>query len=70
MEKFIRNVARNLGIKTKWITEILIDAVSKKFIASFDNFMEIFNNMIENGLWFEKDYYEWVIKEVKNLFQE
>ncbi|MEJ2251665.1 MAG: hypothetical protein P8Y97_18660 [Candidatus Lokiarchaeota archaeon] len=65
-----RDVARNLGIKTKWTTEVLIDAVSKDFITSFDSFMEIFDNMIENGLWLEKDYYEKVIKEVRNLFQE
>ncbi len=65
-----RDVARNLGIKTKWTTEGLIDAVSKDFISSFDSFMEIFDNMIEKGLWLEKDYYEKVIKQVRNLFQE
>ncbi|MEJ2249313.1 MAG: hypothetical protein P8Y97_06590 [Candidatus Lokiarchaeota archaeon] len=65
-----RDVARNLGIKTKWTTEVLIDAVSKDFITSFDSFMEIFDNMIENGLWLEKDYYEKILKKVRNLFQE
>ncbi len=65
-----RDVARNLGIKTKWTTEVPIDVVSKEFITSFDNFMEIFDNMIENGLWIEKDYYKKLIKEVRNLFQK
>lgn len=67
-DKKARDVAINLGIKTKWTTEVLVDAVSKNFITDFEDFKQIFNDMIENGLWIEKDYYKKLIKDVENKF--
>lgn len=62
-----RNIANSLGIKTKWTTEVLFDAILNKLILSIGEFEEILNSMIENGLWIEKDYYEKLIEKAKNL---
>jgi len=51
-------MAIELGITTKWTTDVLIDAVSEKLISSFDDLEQILNEMIDNGLWIEKDFYE------------
>jgi len=64
-----RDIAIELGINTKWTTEVLIEAVSKKLISSFDEFELILNALIENGLWIEKDFYGKLLEEVKNKFQ-
>jgi predicted nucleic acid-binding protein len=34
-----RDIAIKLGINTKWTTEVLIDAVSKNLISSFNDFV-------------------------------
>ncbi len=64
-----REVAIELGINTKWTTEVLIDAVSEKLISSFDDFERILNAMIDNGLWMEKDFYTKLLEEVKEKFK-
>jgi uncharacterized protein len=64
-----REIATELGISTKWITEVLIDAVSKKLISSYDDFKHVLNAMIENGLWIEKDFYENLLDDVNKKFK-
>ena len=64
-----RDIAIELGINTKWTTEVLIEAASKKLISSYDDFALILNAMIDNGLWIERDYYEKLLDEVKKIFQ-
>jgi len=64
-----RDMAIELGINTKWTTEVLIDAVSKKLISSFDDFERILNAMIDNGLWIEKDFYAKLLEEAKKKFK-
>ena len=62
-------MAIELGITTKWTTEVLIDAVSEKLISSFDDFEQILNAMIDNGLWIEKDFYVNLLEDVKKKFK-
>ena len=64
-----RDTAIELGITTKWTTEVLIDAVSEKLILSFNDFEQILNAMIDNGLWIEKDFYENLLEDVKKEFK-
>jgi len=64
-----RDIAIKLGINTKWTTEVLIDAVFKNLISSFNDFELILNAMIDNGLWLEKDFYSKLLEEVKKKFQ-
>ncbi|MFW9989415.1 MAG: hypothetical protein ACFFC3_12230 [Candidatus Odinarchaeota archaeon] len=63
-----RDIATELGITTKWTTEVLIDAVSEKIISSFDDFKRIVNTMIKNGLWIEKNFYNKLLEKVKKKF--
>ena len=63
-----RDIASNLGINTKWTTEVLIEAASKKVIPSYNNFIEILDAMIDNGLWIERDYYETLLDQAKDIF--
>jgi len=63
-----REIATKLGIITKWTTEVLTDAVSEKFISSFNEFEQILNAMIENGLWIERDFYTKLLNNIKKKF--
>ncbi len=68
-DKKARDIANKLGINTKWTTEVLIEAISRKLINSYNNFIEILDAMIDNGLWIEKDYYENLLENAKKIFQ-
>ena len=65
-----KEIAESMGIKTKWISEVLLEAVEKKFIKTYDEFKTIFDQMIEKGLWIRKLYYETVLSKVKYLVDE
>jgi len=59
--------AEEMGIKTKWITEVLIDAAEKKIIKKFQEFQKIFEMMIENGLWIKKEHYNKILLKAKEI---
>ncbi len=59
--------AEEMGIKTKWITEVLLDAAEKKIIKNFQEFQKIFEKMIENGLWIKKEHYNDIILKAKDI---
>lgn len=60
--------AANYGIKTKWITDVLLDAASKNLIKSFKEFKELLNLTVENGLWIEKDYLNKTLEDAERIF--
>ncbi|TFG19128.1 MAG: hypothetical protein EU529_16680 [Promethearchaeota archaeon] len=62
-----KDKAEEMGIKTKWITEVLLDAAEKKVIKDFQEFLKIFEKMIENGLWIKKEHYNKVIEKAKEV---
>ncbi len=60
--------AANFGIKTLWITDVLLDAASKNLIKSYKKFQELLDSMVENGLWIDKDYLKQTLKDAKKIF--
>lgn len=69
-DKKAKETAEELGINTKWITEILLEAVEKNFIKNFQEFKEIFESMIENGLWIEREHYKNIFTKAKEFLKE
>ena len=55
------------AIKTKWITEVLLDAAKNKIIKKFQEFQKIFEIMIENGLWIKKEHYNKILLKAKEI---
>jgi len=62
-----RKLAESKGIKTKWSTEVLIDALKKDIVKDYQEFKELLNEMIELGLWMEKSLYEQILNKAKSL---
>lgn len=60
--------ATNYGIKTMWITDVLLEAASKNLIKSYKKFQELLDLMVENGLWIEKDYLNQILENAKKIF--
>jgi len=56
-----RKVAESKGIKTKWCTEVLLDALESNLIKNYQEFEALLNKMIEIGLWMEKSLYDEII---------
>ena len=69
-DKKAKETAEELGINTKWITEILLEAVEKNFIKNFQEFKEIFESIIENGLWIEREHYKNIFTKAKEFLKE
>ena len=57
-----------MGIKTKWIGEVLLDAAQKGFIKSYQEFKTNFDSMIESGLWIEKQTYNKILSRAEDVF--
>lgn len=62
-----RKVAESKGIKTKWSTEVLLDALESNIIKNYQEFEELLNSMIEIGLWIEKSLYDDILNKAKVL---
>ena len=65
-----KEIAESMGIRTKWITEVLVEAVEKKLLKKFSEFEDIFNHMVENGLWIRKSHYYIILDKVKKLLDK
>jgi hypothetical protein len=66
-DKKANMIAESKGIRTKWSTEILLDALDKGLIGDFHEFNEILDQMIETGLWMEKSQYKKTLEKAKNI---
>ncbi len=62
-----RKIAESKGIKTKWNTEVLLDALESNLIKNYQEFEVLLNKMIEIGLWIEKSLYNEVLYKAKAL---
>lgn len=68
-DKLAKEIAEKMGITTKWITEVLLEAAERKIIINFPNFKNLFELIIKNGLWIEKTQYKNIILKAKEIFQ-
>lgn len=68
-DKKAKEIAENKGIKTRWNTEVLLDALKQKLIQDYQEFENLLNRMIEVGFWIEKREYEKVILKAKNIMK-
>ena len=62
-----RKIAESKGLKTKWTTEVLLDAFEKDIINEYQEFEELMNEMIELGLWMKKSVYKQILDKAKSL---
>lgn len=68
-DKQARNIAMEMGINTKWITDVLIDAVKENVIKSNLEFKEILLKLVEIGLWIKKHDYDDILLKAKEIFE-
>ena len=66
-DKIARTIAESKGIKTKWSTEILLEAFEKGILKSYQEFNELIDKMIDIGLWMEKTQYNELLEKAKEL---
>ncbi len=66
-DKRAKEIAESKGLKTKWSTEVLFDALKEKIIKDYQEFEELLNRLIEVGFWIEKIEYEKVISRAKEI---
>ena len=62
-----RKIAESKGLKTKWSTEVLLDAFEKDIVNNYQEFEKLLNEMIELGLWMKKSLYEQILDKAKSL---
>ena len=65
-----KEIAEKMKIKTKWIAEVLLDALEKRIIPHFKEFREILDGIIEKGLWITKEQYTKVIENANEYFKK
>ena len=68
-DKIAKEIAEEKGIKTIWNIEILLNALEKGLIKTFNEFKNILDNLIEIGLWIEKRHYEDILLKAKRFSQ-
>jgi len=68
-DKKAKEIAEKKGIKTRWNTEVLLDALEQKLIKNYSEFEKLLNRLIEVGFWIEKREYEKVILKAKNIMK-
>ncbi len=68
-DKKAKEIAEKKGIKTRWNTEVLLDALEQKLIKNYSEFEKLLNRLIEVGFWIEKREYEKVILKAKNILK-
>ncbi len=66
-DKKARLIAESKGIKTKWSSEILLDALEMEILNDIQEFKELLDEMIETGLWLEKSHYKKLLDKAKDL---
>jgi len=60
-------VARELGVETRWFTEILYDALKSKYIKSVNEYIQILDACINNGLYISRKEREKAIEAAKKI---
>jgi|GEM_PF-1090471 predicted nucleic acid-binding protein len=60
-------VARELGVETRWFTEILNDALKSKYIKSVNEYIQILDACINNGLYISRKEREKAIEAAKEI---
>jgi predicted nucleic acid-binding protein len=60
-------VARELGVETRWFTEILNDALKSKYIKSVNEYIQILDACINNGLYISRKEREKAIEAAKKI---
>lgn len=68
-DKKAKEIAENKGIKTRWNSEVLLDALKQGLIQDFQEFKKLLDRLIEFGFWIEKREYEKVILKAKNIMK-
>lgn len=53
-DEIARNIALKYGVKTKWLTEILLSALKAGLIKRSEDFDEILDQLVRKGLWIRK----------------
>jgi len=66
-DKKARIIAESKGIKTKWSSEVLLDALEKGIIKDYQEFNELLDKMIDIGLWMEKTQYKTLLDKANEL---
>ncbi len=66
-DKKARIIAESKGLKTKWTTEILLDALEKGILKSYQVFKKLLDKLIEIGLWMRKTEYKFLLEKAKEL---
>ncbi len=66
-DKKARIIAESKGLKAKWTTEILLDALEKGILQSYQEFKELLDKLIEIGLWMRKTEYKFLLEKAKEL---
>ncbi|HEY0089978.1 MAG TPA: DUF3368 domain-containing protein [Candidatus Lokiarchaeia archaeon] len=54
-------------MKTIWSEEILLNALEKGLIKTFNEFKKILDNLIDIGLWIEKRHYDDILLKAKRF---
>lgn len=60
-------VAREYGVETRWFTEILHDALKRKYIRSIDEYVQVLDACINHGLYVSKKQREKAIEIAKKI---
>jgi len=69
-DKKARKIAMEMGVNTKWITDVLLDAAKEKLIKNYQEFKEILSNLVEIGLWIKAHDYNTLLLDVKDILEE
>ena len=59
--------ARQYNVETRWVTEILHDAMRANFIKSVKEYVEILDSCIAQGLYVSKEQREKAIQEARKI---
>ncbi len=62
-----QNTAKGMGIKAKWFTEILLDALNAGLIRDSREYETLLRKAIEKGLWITPDRMSEAVKAAKKL---
>jgi len=65
-DEVARKVALKHKVRTRWLTEVLLDALKAGLIKDLQNFDGMLDNLVSKGLWIRKT----LVQEAKNKARE